>query len=74
MKRNKQLRAIIAQSINGVLNDTLSSDKASSIARLANVEVKTVCAELAYQRHRSESVRIDFFEDEVDSALDPVAS
>lgn len=65
MKRNKQLRIILAKTIDGVLDNTVSTEKASAVAKLANVEVKTVCAEINYQRHRSEAVKIDFFEDDV---------
>lgn len=65
MKRNKQLRTLLAKSIDGVLDNSLSIEKASAVAKLANVEVKTVCAEIHYQRHRSEAVRIDFFEEEL---------
>jgi hypothetical protein len=65
MKRNKQLQSVLAKSIDGVLDNSLSTEKASAVAKLANVEVKTVCAEINYLRHRSETVRIGFFEDEV---------
>lgn len=48
-----------------VVSGAMSTDKASAIARLGNVEVKSVVAELNYQRHRSKKVKIDFFEDDV---------
>jgi len=63
MKRSEQLQQVIAKSIDGVLAGSLSTDNALAAARLANVEVKTVFAELTYQRHRSDTSKIKFFED-----------
>ena len=65
MKRSKQLQILIAKSMDDVVSGAMSTDKASAIARLGNVEVKSVVAELNYQRHRSKKVKIDFFEDDV---------
>lgn len=62
MTRSQQLRADIAHTIEAVKTAAIGPDVGSTIARLADVEVKSVVAEISYLKNKRVTGEIDFFE------------
>jgi hypothetical protein len=63
MTQAEKLIESLTKDINSTRSGTLGVDIASSIARLANVQVKCVLAELKYTRGATKK-KISFFEEE----------
>lgn len=63
MKRSTQLRNTIATTIQEVRDGTIGPAVGSAIARLADVEVKSVVAEISYLKNKSTAGSVDFFEE-----------
>ena len=63
MTKAERLREALQKDIDATRAGTLGVDIASAIARLANVQVKSVLVELKYKQGSTKK-KIDFFEEE----------
>ena len=63
MTKAERLRETLSKDIDATRAGTLGVDIASAIARLANVQVKSVMVELKYKQGSTKK-KIDFFEEE----------
>jgi len=67
MKSSKDLRDILRKTINDVRDGKISSIRATAIARLGEVEVRSAISEIEYRRSKSDTGEIEYFE-EADNA------
>ena len=66
MTRAEQLRKDLAARMEDIRTGKLGCDIGSTIARLANIEVKSVMAEIKYSSKRGENTqKINFFEEKI---------